>query len=240
MPSKPVEKPGRLEKVLGILSVGAMLCAIGDIICGFFWLAYDGQRRGNGYGLWSGFLVSWIFENQIFVVQSEFLLKPSVPPITCCLCFSSVGKTWNLPTMAFISWDYIISYYMYMDRSVLPGTKNEHSSNQCDHNLRSGPFLASLICSLMSSLAKIGPDQKSLKNSVWSAKFWPTKLVIWLAVETPEVKMPSWLRGALAKSSRLIRHKCTKKFAPFCSYNAVDGATWFYLYKWRYAIWNIS
>ena len=52
--------------------------------------------------------------------------------------------------------------------------------------------------------------------------------------------MPSWLRGALAKSSRLIRHKCTKKFAPFCSYNAVDGATWFYLYKWRYAIWNIS
>ena len=33
-------------------------------------------------------------------------------------------------------------------------------------NLRSGPFLASLICSLMSSLAKIGPDQKSLKNSV--------------------------------------------------------------------------
>ena len=107
-------------------------------------------------------------------------------------------------------------------------------------NLRSGPFLASLICSLMSSLAKIGPDQKSLKNSVWSAKFWPTKLVIWLTVETPEVKMPSWLRGALAKSSRLIRHKCTKKFAPFCSYNAVDGATWFYLYKWRYAIWNIS
>ena len=45
-------------------------------------------------------------------------------------------------------------------------------------NLRSGPFLASLICSFMSSLAKIGPDQKSLKNSVWSAKFWPTKLVI--------------------------------------------------------------
>ena len=32
-------------------------------------------------------------------------------------------------------------------------------------NLRSGPFLASPICSLMSSLAKIGPDQKSLKNS---------------------------------------------------------------------------
>ena len=49
---------------------------------------------------------------------------------------------------------------------------------ECSHNLRSGPFLASLICSLMSSLAKIGPDQKSLKNSVWSAKFWPTKLVI--------------------------------------------------------------
>ena len=92
----------------------------------------------------------------------------------------------------------------------------------------------------MSSLAKIGPDQKSLKNSGRSAKFWPTKLVIWLAVETPEVKMPSWLRGALAKSSRLIRHKCTKNFAPFCSYNPVDGATWFYLYKWRYAIWNIS
>ena len=50
--------------------------------------------------------------------------------------------------------------------------------NRCKCNLRSGPFLASLICSLMSSLAKIGPDQKSLKNSVWSAKFWPTKLVI--------------------------------------------------------------
>ena len=32
-------------------------------------------------------------------------------------------------------------------------------------NLRSGPFLASPICSLMSSLAEIGPDQKSLKNS---------------------------------------------------------------------------
>ena len=32
-------------------------------------------------------------------------------------------------------------------------------------NLRSGPLLASPICSLMSSLAKIGPDQKSLKNS---------------------------------------------------------------------------
>ena len=45
-------------------------------------------------------------------------------------------------------------------------------------NLRSGPFLASPICSLMSSLAKIGPDQKSLKNSGRSAKFWPTKLVI--------------------------------------------------------------
>ncbi|XP_068750374.1 uncharacterized protein [Montipora capricornis] len=57
MPRKPVKIPGRLEKVLGILSVGAMLCAIGDIICGFFWLAYDGQRRGNGYGLWSGFLM---------------------------------------------------------------------------------------------------------------------------------------------------------------------------------------
>ena len=70
----------------------------------------------------------------------------------------------------------------------------------------------------MSSLAKIGPHQKSLKNSGW-----PTKLVIWLAVATPEVKMPSWLRGALAKSSRLIRHKWTKKFAAFCSYNDVDG-----------------
>ena len=39
-------------------------------------------------------------------------------------------------------------------------------------------FLASPICSLMSSLAKIGPDEKSLKNSGRSAKFWPTKLVI--------------------------------------------------------------
>ena len=77
-------------------------------------------------------------------------------------------------------------------------------------NLRSGPFLASPICSLMSSLAKIGPDQKFLMNSGRSAKF-----VIWLAVETPEVKMPSWLRGALAKSSRLIRHKCTKNLLPF-------------------------
>ena len=45
-------------------------------------------------------------------------------------------------------------------------------------NLRSDPFLASPICSLMSSFAKIGPDQKSLKNSGRSAKFWPTKLVI--------------------------------------------------------------
>ena len=112
------------------------------------------------------------------------------------------------------------------------------SRNRC--NLWSGPFLASPICSLMSSLAKIGPDQKSLKDSGQSAKIWPTKLVIWLAVETSEVKMSSWLRGALAKSSRLIRHKCTKKIAPFCSYNAVDGATRCYLYKWRYAIWNIS
>ena len=38
-------------------------------------------------------------------------------------------------------------------------------------NLRSGPFLASPICSLMSSLAKIGPDQKSLKNSGCRPKF---------------------------------------------------------------------
>ena len=45
-------------------------------------------------------------------------------------------------------------------------------------NLRSGPFLAPPICSLMSSLAKIGPDQKSLKNSGRSARFWPTKLLI--------------------------------------------------------------
>ena len=82
-------------------------------------------------------------------------------------------------------------------------------------NLRSGPFLASPICSLMSSLAKVGPDQKSLKNPGRWAKVWPTKLVIWLAVETPEVKVPSWLRGALAKSSRLIRHKCTKNLLPF-------------------------
>ena len=34
------------------------------------------------------------------------------------------------------------------------------SSVMVNDNLRSGPFLASLICSLMSSLAKIGPDQK--------------------------------------------------------------------------------
>ena len=50
------------------------------------------------------------------------------------------------------------------------------AKNRPDRRL--GPFLASPICSLMSSLAKIGPDQKSHKNSGRSAKFWPTKLVI--------------------------------------------------------------
>ena len=49
----------------------------------------------------------------------------------------------------------------------------------------------------MSSLAKIGPDQKSLKNS---GRIWPTKLVIWLAVETPEVKNDI----VIARSSREI------------------------------------
>lgn len=42
MLSKLVGKLGCLEKVFGILSVGVMLCVIGDIICGFFWFVYDG------------------------------------------------------------------------------------------------------------------------------------------------------------------------------------------------------
>ena len=50
-----------------------------------------------------------------------------------------------------------------------PFEKEGMESNK-SYNLRSGPFLASPVCSLMSSLAKIGPDQKSLKNSGRSAK----------------------------------------------------------------------
>ena len=72
-------------------------------------------------------------------------------------------------------------------------------------NLRSGPFLASPICSLMSSLAKIGPDHKVSQEFRTVGQILANQLVIWFAVKTPEVKTPLWLRSALV-SLTLIRH----------------------------------
>ena len=44
-----------LAKAAAIVGIGAGLCGLGNVICGFIWLGYNGY---GGHGLWSGFGVS--------------------------------------------------------------------------------------------------------------------------------------------------------------------------------------
>lgn len=45
-----------LAKSTGLIGIAAGLCGLGDCICGFIWLGYNGY---GGHGLWSGFGVSY-------------------------------------------------------------------------------------------------------------------------------------------------------------------------------------
>ena len=46
-----------LAKSTGVIGIAAGLCGLGNCICGFIWLGYNGY---GGHGLWSGFGVSGI------------------------------------------------------------------------------------------------------------------------------------------------------------------------------------
>lgn len=63
--SNPVEVG--LAKSTGLIGIAAGLCGLGNCICGFIWLGYNGY---GGHGLWSGFGVSYFV---LLMVTIEFI-----------------------------------------------------------------------------------------------------------------------------------------------------------------------
>ena len=79
-------EPG-LAKSTGFISIAAGICGLGNCICGFIWLGYNGY---GGHGLWSGFgvsLFSFLLLNarKTLVLHSLIIIRHIVQGFNCVL-----------------------------------------------------------------------------------------------------------------------------------------------------------
>lgn len=90
-----------LAKSTGVIGIAAGLFGLGNCICGFVWLGYNGY---GGYGLWSGFglifaaflgLFVWRYRNKTMMI---FFL------VSCIILVIVVGVQTAIAALAYIFW----------------------------------------------------------------------------------------------------------------------------------------
>ncbi|KAL9980982.1 hypothetical protein ACROYT_G009631 [Oculina patagonica] len=90
-----------LAKSTGMIGIAAGLCGLGNCICGFIWLGYNGY---GGHGLWSGFglifaallgIFVWRYRNKTLMI---FFL------VSCIILVIIVGVQAAIAALGYIFW----------------------------------------------------------------------------------------------------------------------------------------